>query len=175
MNNNNLSFVKQWKYLGVMIKSDHFFACSAASWLSSFYRSTNTVLNVIRKPSEHVMLNFLYSMCIPIMTYACEVKVFSSKEMTQLHVACNDEYGKYSHSVDGKVWSFWGRALVIPQLLRFLLDANLLLKNVWIKLTTHFYGFCTISICNCFYFILVSCDVWVMFSFVLLYHIVEYE
>ena len=48
--------------------------------LSLFYRSTNTVLNIVRKPSEEVMMRILYSVCVPILTFACDVKVFSSKK-----------------------------------------------------------------------------------------------
>ena len=40
------------------------------------------------------MMKILYSVCIPILTYACDVKVFSSKEMTQVHVALNDAIRK---------------------------------------------------------------------------------
>ena len=62
--------------------------------MSSFYHSVNTILNVVEKPSETVMMKLLYSVCVPILSYACEVKVFSSKEMTQLHVALNDAIRK---------------------------------------------------------------------------------
>ena len=94
MNGKNLSFVSEWKYLGVTVKSGRYFSCSAAPCLASFYRTTNTILNVAKKPREQVLMNLLYSICVPILTYACEVKVFSAREMTQLHVACNDAIRK---------------------------------------------------------------------------------
>jgi len=72
--------------------SNKLFSCSAKKCL--FYRSTNTVLNIIRKPSEEVKMRILYSVCVPTLTYACDVKVFSSKEMTQVHVALNDAIRK---------------------------------------------------------------------------------
>ena len=94
LNDKPLEVVSQWKYLGITIKTDNHFSCSAEKCLASFYRSTNTILNVIKRPSEEVMMKLLYSVCVPILTYACDVKVFSSKEMTNLHVATNDAIRK---------------------------------------------------------------------------------
>ena len=90
MNGKALEFVSEWKYLGVIMKSGTCFSCSPKKCVSSYYRSINTILNVVRKPSVTVMMKLLYSISVPILTYACDVKVFSSKEMTQLHVATND-------------------------------------------------------------------------------------
>ena len=40
------------------------------------------------------MMKLLYSISIPILTYACDVKVFSAREMSRLHVATNDAIRK---------------------------------------------------------------------------------
>ena len=58
--------------------------------LMSFYCSANTILNVLNKPSQHVLLKLLYCNCVPILTYACEVKRHNGREMTNLDVALND-------------------------------------------------------------------------------------
>ena len=58
--------------------------------LMSFYCSANTILNVLNKPSELVLMKLLYSSCVPILTYGCEVKRHTGREMTGLDVALND-------------------------------------------------------------------------------------
>ena len=35
-------------------------------------------------------MQLLYTNCVPILTYACEVKVFTGREMTRYDVALND-------------------------------------------------------------------------------------
>ena len=94
LNDKPLECISQWKYLGITVKTDKCFSCSAGKCLASFYRSINTILNVIKKPSEVVMMKLLYSVCIPILTYAWDIKVFSSKEMKNIHVAINDAIRK---------------------------------------------------------------------------------
>ena len=39
-------------------------------------------------------MKLLYSVCVPIITYACEVVVFPPKEMESLHIAVNDAIRK---------------------------------------------------------------------------------
>ena len=90
LNGAPIDFVKEWKYLGVTLKSDRHFTCSAQKPRSAFYRSTNSILNVLKGPSEAVQMNLLYSICVPILTYACDVIVYHSREMESLHVAVND-------------------------------------------------------------------------------------
>ena len=90
MNNVCLSIVDQWKYLGVIVKADKRFSCSTDESLSSFYRASNSILNVLKKPSEQIQLKLLYSCCVPILSYACEVKVVASKAMTSMNTAIND-------------------------------------------------------------------------------------
>ena len=58
--------------------------------LASFFCSANTILNVLNKPSEQVLLNLMYTNCVPILTYACEVKSYTSREMMRFDVALND-------------------------------------------------------------------------------------
>ena len=39
--------------------------------LMSFYCSANMIFNVLKTPSEEVLMNSSYSNCVPILTYAC--------------------------------------------------------------------------------------------------------
>ena len=90
LNGDPLEFVSEWKYLGVTLTSDNGFYCSAKKIRSSFYSSVNSVLNVMRKPSNRVLMKLLYSICVPIVTYACDVATYHYKEKDSLHVALND-------------------------------------------------------------------------------------
>ena len=90
LNGRVIDFEPEWKYLGIVLVSGKDFACSARRPLSSFYRSSNSVLNVLKGPSEHVLLKLLYDVCVPNLTYACEVTNYLSKEKNTLHVALND-------------------------------------------------------------------------------------
>ena len=94
LDNNGISFVNQYKYLGVIVQSSKNFSCDPKPSLCSFYRSVNTILNVARGPSESVQMKLLYSICVPVLTYACEVKVFSAREVIQMNTALNDAIRK---------------------------------------------------------------------------------
>ena len=85
-----LEFVNEWKYLGVLIISGKNFTSSSKKSRCSFFRSTNSILNVLRGPSEVVQMKLLYNVCVPIITYASDVAIFPHKEMKTLHVAVND-------------------------------------------------------------------------------------
>jgi len=79
LNGKTLDFVSEWKYLGVVLVTENGFYCSAKQRRSSFYRSSNSILNVLKKPSEQVLLKLLYSVCVPNLTYACDVANYHYK------------------------------------------------------------------------------------------------
>ena len=90
LNNAPIAFVSEYRYLGIWITAGKAFSSSARKPLSSFYCSANTILNVLHKPSEKILLHLLYSNCVPKLTYACEVQRHSSDEMQKMNVALND-------------------------------------------------------------------------------------
>jgi hypothetical protein len=107
LNNCAIEYVSYWKYLGATIISGKCFGFSSKSDLISFYRASNSLLNVLTKPSEQILLQLLYELyriiqklysyymnCVPIITYACAVKEFSAQEMSQCTVAVNDAIRK---------------------------------------------------------------------------------
>ena len=94
LNGGALEFVREIKYLGVIVTSDCNFSCSAKKPRSAFYRSSNSILNVIRCPSVEVQMKLLYSICIPNLTYACEVVSYNHRDMSSLHIAANDAIRK---------------------------------------------------------------------------------
>ena len=94
LNGGALEFVSEMKYLGVVVISGRLFSCSAKKPRCSFYRSSNSILNVIRCPSTDVQMKLLYSICVPNLTYACEVVSYNDSDMRSLHTAANDAIRK---------------------------------------------------------------------------------
>ena len=94
LNGNCLDFVPEWKYLGVTVMSEKSFCCSVNKPRSTFYRSANSILNVLNGPSEDVQMKLLYSICVPNVTYACDVVDYHNKDKQSLHVAVNDAIRK---------------------------------------------------------------------------------
>ena len=90
----NLEFVNEWKYLGTTIVSGKVFAFTARPDLSSFYRATNAVINVLTGAHEHVLVNLLYTNCVPVLTYACSVKQYSASDMSDCTLAMNNALRK---------------------------------------------------------------------------------
>ena len=90
LNGGVLEFVQEMKYLGVIVTSERGFSCSVKKARCAFYRSSNSILNVIRCPKTEVQMKLLYSICIPNLTYACEVVSYKDNEMKSLHTAAND-------------------------------------------------------------------------------------
>ena len=90
LNNSPIDFTDENKYLGIYVIAGKRFSSSSRKPLASFYGTANTILNVLRKPSEQVLMHLLYANCVPKLTYACEIRSHSSGEMSQMDVAVND-------------------------------------------------------------------------------------
>ena len=43
---------------------------------------------------EHALVNLLYSDCVPILTYACDVKEFSAEDISDCNVAISNALRK---------------------------------------------------------------------------------
>ena len=89
-----MEYVTSIKYLGTTISSEQSFSFKAADDLRNFYRSANSILNTLEKPNEYVLMYLLYTNCVPTLSYACAVKTFSSREMTDCNTALNDAIRK---------------------------------------------------------------------------------
>ena len=94
MNGTAIECIEKIKYLGTTILSRSGLTFSAAPELLSFYRSVNSILNVINKPDELTQMHLLFSNCVPILTHACAVKEFTSREMMDCNTAVNDAIRK---------------------------------------------------------------------------------
>ena len=84
-----IQFVKEWKYLGTTLVAGKCFSFTARPDISSFFRATNAVINVLTGAQHHTLLTLLFTNCVPILTYACSVKDYSSADMSDCNVAMN--------------------------------------------------------------------------------------
>ena len=99
LDSKSLEFVKEWKYLGVTVVAGSNLSFSARPALSSFYRAVNSIFSVMLKPDEFVLMNLLYSNCVPILSYGADTVEFSSKDLRDCNTAINDAIWKiYSYN-----------------------------------------------------------------------------
>ena len=89
-----IEMVNRWKYLGVTVLSGKRFLCTGKEEIKSFFRATNSVMNATRKPSNDVLMTILYSVCVPTLLYACEVKDLPSSEIIEMNTAVNNAIRK---------------------------------------------------------------------------------
>ena len=90
LNDVPITLVNECKYLGIHVLAGKEFSTSAKKPLTSFLCSANTILNVVKKPSEQVLMQLLYSNCVPLLTYGCEIRKHTGREMIKFEVALND-------------------------------------------------------------------------------------
>ena len=94
MNGKDIEYTSQIKYLGVSLLSNRGLSFTAENDLRSFYRSANSILNVLNKPDEVTLMHLLYTNCIPILSYCSSVKDFSSRDMNDCNTAVNNAIRK---------------------------------------------------------------------------------
>ena len=90
----SIDYVTEWKYLGVTLSTGLRLCFNARPDLTSFYRATNAVLNALKGAKEDVLLKLLYSNCVPILSYACDVKEYAASDMSDCSVAVNNAFRK---------------------------------------------------------------------------------
>ena len=90
LNESTIEFVDKTVYLGTTIVSSPTFLFSSESDLRSFYRSANSILNVLNRPDECIQMCLLYANCVPCLTYACAIKEYPARQMTDCNTALND-------------------------------------------------------------------------------------
>ena len=92
LNGDTIEYCHSVKYLGTQVVSDKGLSFSASKDLSSFYRASNAILRAVTKPSDEILLHILYTNCIPILTYACAVKEYTSRQMQECNTAVNNAF-----------------------------------------------------------------------------------
>ena len=83
-------YVSSCKYLGFHILSNTEFSISVNEDLRGFFGSVNSILSSVRQPRENVMMQLLYSNCIPKLIYGAAVKDLNATEKQQYNVAVNN-------------------------------------------------------------------------------------
>ena len=58
--------------------------------LCNFFASANSILNSMTKPKENVLMQLLFSNCVPRLTYGAAVKDLSASEKQHVNVAVNN-------------------------------------------------------------------------------------
>ena len=89
-----IDFVNEWKYLGTTLVAGKCFSFTARPDISSFFRATNAVINVLSGAHEHTLLTLLFTNCVPILSYACSIKHYSAADMSDCNVAVNNVFRK---------------------------------------------------------------------------------
>ena len=86
----SVDFVAKCKYLGFYIVSSINFKLSINEDLCNFFASANSILNSMSKPKENVLMQLLFSNCVPRLTYGAAVKDLNASEKQQVNVAVNN-------------------------------------------------------------------------------------
>ena len=94
LNDNVIEYTTSICYLGTTVISDNGLKFPAAEDLHKFYRAANAILTVLHKPNEQILLQLLYSNCIPIINFASSVKTNSASETRDCDTAINDAIRK---------------------------------------------------------------------------------
>ena len=89
VNGISVNYVKSCKYLGFFLLSHDKFKFSFTEDLRGFFGSVNSVLSSVQKPRENVLMQLLFSNCVPKLTFGAPVKEPSASEMNQMNVALN--------------------------------------------------------------------------------------
>ena len=102
LNGNRIEIVKEWMYLGVMLKSDTIFNCSVTDRIKKFYRCANAIFRIDGRSNDTVMLHLIETHCVPLLTYGIEILHIKNRdERRQLRVAYNSVFRK----IFGYRWS----------------------------------------------------------------------
>ena len=90
LENEPIEYVKSCRYLGFHIISDKKLTFSSTECLRGFFGSVNSIMSLLTRPTENVLMQLLYSNCVPKLTYGAAVKDLSSAEKHQYNVAVNN-------------------------------------------------------------------------------------
>ena len=86
----DIDYVQNFRYLGFNILSDVRFRFSSTECLRGFFGSVNSIFSLLSRPKENVLIQLLYSNCVPKLTYGAAVKDLTAGEKHQYNVAINN-------------------------------------------------------------------------------------
>ena len=95
LNNVPIEWVREWKYLGVTLKSGVRFGCSITDRVKSFYRALNSILRIEGRSNDMILLQLIETHCVPVLSYAIEIiEVANRDEKRSMRVAYNSIFRK---------------------------------------------------------------------------------
>ena len=90
LNGTDINYVSNCRYLGFYIVAGTHFSISVDEDLRSFFGSVNAILSSVKRPKENILMQLLYSNCVPKLTYGAAVKDLNAAETQQYNVAVNN-------------------------------------------------------------------------------------
>ena len=90
VNGQYIDYIKSCKYLGFHIITGTCFRFSVNEDLRGFFGSVNSILSSVQKPKENVLMQLLFSNCVPKLTYGSAIKDLTAAEKHQYNVALNN-------------------------------------------------------------------------------------
>ena len=90
INGELIEYVEKCKYLGNYLVSHDHFKISVQEDLRGFFASVNSILTSVQKPKENILMQLLYSNCVPKLTYGAAIKDLTAAEANQFNVAVNN-------------------------------------------------------------------------------------
>ena len=85
-----MEYVRSYRYFGFNVLSDAKFKFSSTESLRGFFGAVNSIMTLLTKPKKNVMIQLLYSNCVPKLTYGAAVKDLTAAEKHQYNVAVNN-------------------------------------------------------------------------------------
>ena len=87
-------FADEWKYLGVTLVKGKHLSFSSKPELRSFHRAFNSIFYNSECPNEQVLVELLYTNCVPILTHTGGVKLFKNNDLNLCQLAVNSAFRK---------------------------------------------------------------------------------
>ena len=85
-----IEYVEKYRYLGFHVVSGNSFKLSSTECLRGFFGAVNSVMTVLKKPPETVLMQLLYTNCVPKLTYGAAIRDLSAAEKHRFNVAVNN-------------------------------------------------------------------------------------
>ena len=90
VNGEPVVYVGTCRYLGFHIIAGNHLKFSINEDLRGFFGSVNSILSSVQKPKENILMQLLYSNCVPKLTYGAAVKDLTAADRNHYSVALNN-------------------------------------------------------------------------------------
>ena len=84
----------EWEFLGVTLVKGKHLSFSPKPELRSFHRAFNSIFYSSECPNEQVLVELLYTNCVPILTHTGGVKLFKNNDLNLCQLAVNSAFRK---------------------------------------------------------------------------------